>query len=1552
MVGAVGLTVCVDGPTAPRPGESFRAYFNMAPTFPASASKATRALAEVGLPLDRVRVTIKRGEVFLVDTTVATHSGDSLALQLSVNARAGEALDAGMTFKSGETDLFEGTARVVAQPLNATLATAPPVQVETKYVGPGAKAKSVVVAPASGVFGVAEPIAFSARALDENDVDIPKTPFTWSVDDATLGAIDEEKGIFTPSGKRGAAVIVATTPGGLKGQAVAALTPPPSKIVVISGNGQTVAATKSAPQPLVVAVQADDNVGVPGQTVTFAATDSGSVSPVTVITDENGLAQTTLTVGAAARVYNFTARSGALSTTATATATVGAATTMTAVGQTSFTLVSGQVPTAASHVLLTDAGNNPVPNASVQVEVFSGATSLGSATVFSDATGRVILPASVSITAPAGIYTVRVSNATLTGSPITYTITVVAGPAARLLVKTPPSAIVQNDFSFPVQPSVQLADVNNNEVRQSGVSVSAGISAGGGILNGTTSVATDANGTASFSDLSLTGTAGARTLSFTASGLTSISTTVTVIGGSAVTMAAFGGDHQTATVKTAVAIAPSVKLVDRDGNAVSGVSVRFAIVAGAGEVGNSVVVSDADGIASSGSWTLGATAGTNMLRATAFDPDGNGIIVIGSTTGTLSVTEIAGNPVTFTATGTVGAPAKLGVKRAPSATAGSRSVFAIQPQIGVLDAYNNPVTQTGVVINVAIQSGGGSLDGVTSATTDAFGLATFTNLSIAGTSGLRTLAFSASGLTSATSNVNIVSGSAISMTVNAGDGQTGTVGTLLPTVPSVRVVDRDGNGVGGINVRFAVTGGGGTVTGANAVTDASGIAAPSAWRLGSVAAQNTLSATAYDPNGGPIIIIGGSDGTIEVDQIDGNPALFRATATADAAAQLRYIAPIPTTVRNRMPLPVAPVIQVADQFGNAVALAGVNVELSVSAGSATLEGTTIVTTDAQGRATFSSVTVAGSGNISVGFSAPALGSIFGNVFVGGGLPAAIVMVAGADQSAPAGQILPVDPAIRVVDGDGIGVQGVQVKWAIIGGGGGVVVPAPRTDASGFQSVQWSLGVTGPNQLRATAVDSATGPVGIVGSTDGTIAIAGMEGNPVVFTATGTAMQPTAMVAFSAVTQSGSAGQPVAAAPAVRVTDAANNPVPGVLVGFAVTSGSGAISHSVVTTNANGVAQLLYWTLGPIGGTHTVAARAITSSTSGVGVTASTAGTVDVSRIAGSTLVFTAEVAPAAVTWIGGDPANPQEWNLSTNWSPAQIPGPSDTAVVGVQANQPVVNGSNVNLGGLRIASGATVVSMVAMNVATPVQGQGTLALNGGGSVLGGAFDVLSIGGGNLTLRFPTTANAVSVGGALSQANGTLNLGSGGKLTTQTLATTGRGSVRFFSSSDSVIVGDVSFGGKMTAFHGQSGGVYKVTGDFIASADSAFIATNIKVVFAGASTQTVAVARRNSFKDVAAASTAPVDTSVDTGVHFISIDDSVLTVNGSLSLESGQITVDGVVSPSVPQGTLVDVLGNLTLANGTGLRLNGYMRYGGTYTPNSAQITGPAGHAPYDRSTLP
>lgn len=89
--------------------------------------------------------------------------------------------------------------------------------------------------------------------------------------------------------------------------------------------------------------------------------------------------------------------------------------------------------------------------------------------------------------------------------------------------------------------------------------------------------------------------------------------------------------------------------------------------------------------------------------------------------------------------------------------------------------------------------------------------------------------------------------------------------------------------------------------------------------------------------------------------------------------------------------------------------------------------------------------------------------------------------------------------------------------------------------------------------------------------------------------TTTPPQPAELVPEWSIEQTGTAGRPLAEAPAVRVLGPSGHPVPGVNVEFAVRAGGGSLRGSPARTDANGVARVDGWTLGTDVGFNAVAA---------------------------------------------------------------------------------------------------------------------------------------------------------------------------------------------------------------------------------------------------------------------------------------------------------------------------------------------------------------------------
>src|SRR5439155_621064 len=299
---------------------------------------------------------------------------------------------------------------------------------------------------------------------------------------------------------------------------------------------------------------------------------------------------------------------------------------------------------------------------------------------------------------------------------------------------------------------------------------------GGGTVSPTTPVTTGGNGIAAVTSWTLGPTAGPNSLTATASGLTGSPVTFTATGttGAASSIALNGGNNQSATAGTAVAIEPSVIVRDANGNPVGPTRRTSALASGGGTVTPTTpVTTNANGIAAVTSWILGPTAGPNSLTATA--------------------SGLAGSPVTFTATGTAGTATQMAINAGNGQTATAGTAVAIEPSVIVRDANGNPVG--GVSVTFAVASGGGTVSPTTPVTTGANGIAAVTSWTLGPTAGPNSLTATASGLTGSpvTFTATGTTGAASSIALNGGNNQSATAGTAVAIEPSVIVHDANGN---------------------------------------------------------------------------------------------------------------------------------------------------------------------------------------------------------------------------------------------------------------------------------------------------------------------------------------------------------------------------------------------------------------------------------------------------------------------------------------------------------------------------------------------------------------------------------------------------------------------------------------------------------------------------------------------------------------------------------------------------------------------------------------
>jgi len=240
-----------------------------------------------------------------------------------------------------------------------------------------------------------------------------------------------------------------------------------------------------------------------------------------------------------------------------------------------------------------------------------------------------------------------------------------------------------------VLPSVTVGDRYGNAVGETEVVFQ--VSGGAGSVTGDTA-RTGADGVATVGSWTLGPDPGPNALSASVPGLAPVTFLATGLAAIPAAIGKIAGDNQAAPVGTALSVRPSVRVTDSQGQGIPLVAVEFRVALGQGSITGETVVTDGEGVAEVGSWTLGTTAGVNSLQALV-----NGV-----------------DPVTFTATGIPGPPASMTVHDGDGQAAQVGAVVAIPPSVRVRDAFANPIP--GVEVAFSVTSGQGSVTGTPSRT--------------------------------------------------------------------------------------------------------------------------------------------------------------------------------------------------------------------------------------------------------------------------------------------------------------------------------------------------------------------------------------------------------------------------------------------------------------------------------------------------------------------------------------------------------------------------------------------------------------------------------------------------------------------------------------------------------------------------------------------------------------------------------------------------------------------------------------------------------------------
>lgn len=395
----------------------------------------------------------------------------------------------------------------------------------------------------------------------------------------------------------------------------------------------------------------------------------------------------------------ITATSEGKSGTATITVVPGPPAKLIANAGNNQSVAAGAAVPVPPSVKVTDAGDNPIANVAVTFVVTGGGGTVTAASATTNTSG-IATVGGWTLGTVAGPNTLTATSPAISGASVVFQAAGGAGPAAAIALVAGNNQTATAGGFVATPPSVKVTDANGNFI--SGFTVLFAPSAGSGSVTGGSAV-TNSAGIATVGSWRLGPTPGAQSLLASADGLSGSPVTFTATGTAPVpsTIAAAGGNDQSARPGFAVATVPSVRVTDPAGIPVPGIAVTFAITAGGGSIGAATATTNGEGIASPGSWTLGPTVGTNTLTASA-----------GS---------LAGSPVTFNATAVAAPPTNIAINAGDNQNALAGQPVPILPSVRVTDA--DGVGVSGVSVTFSIRSGAGSISGA-SQVTNAQGIAT------------------------------------------------------------------------------------------------------------------------------------------------------------------------------------------------------------------------------------------------------------------------------------------------------------------------------------------------------------------------------------------------------------------------------------------------------------------------------------------------------------------------------------------------------------------------------------------------------------------------------------------------------------------------------------------------------------------------------------------------------------------------------------------------------------------------------------------------------------
>ena len=514
--------------------------------------------------------------------------------------------------------------------------------------------------------------------------------------------------------------------------------------------------------------------------------------------------------------------------------------------------------------------------------------------------------------------------------------TMCVSPPTQFKVAQQPVSSGESGVPFTTQPVVNVLDATGNIVLNAITPVTATLT-GTGTLTGTTTV-NAVNGVATFTNLAIAGNANA-TISFTAS-----------------TLPVASGTTATSPPLTTVQVARQLTITTQPGGALNGATLSPQPVVRILDAAGLPIPTATNGVTAVINSGTGSIAGTVAVAAvsgvvtfTNLKINGVGPFTLGfNSTGLTSATS---SPITI-----LPLPASQLVVSTQPSGAESGMLFVSQPVVQLRDANNSVVIGATNSVTVSIASGTGLLSGTTTVSAIA-GVATFTNLQIAGSGPIK-LAFTAGTPLLATSSSFPVTQVVRQIVLITPPGATVTSGLIVTPSPVVELRD-----AAGLKVSSA--------TGAVTATIGTG--------NGVLSGTVTVNAVGGTATFGNLIITGSGTNTLNFGLASSSllsvvsPPLQIVALPSGGTATKLAITTQPAGAVSGVPFTSQPVVEIRDANGVKVANSTAAVTVATYTSAGILSGTMTVNAIA-GVATFTNLKILGPGPQVLLFTSPNLTS--------------------------------------------------------------------------------------------------------------------------------------------------------------------------------------------------------------------------------------------------------------------------------------------------------------------------------------------------------------------------------------------------------------------------------------------------------------------------------------------------------------------------------------------------------------------------------------------------